>query len=66
MPVVTIDWWEGSTPAARSRTVEQVSEAVAQGAGCPVEAVTVVIREVDPSYWGRGGRLAAPAPAAGD
>ncbi|WP_052865679.1 tautomerase family protein [Streptomyces niger] len=62
MPVVTIDWWSGSSAAARARTVRQVTDAVAEGAGCPHEAVTVILRETDPSFWARGGELAGPAP----
>ncbi|GAA2729477.1 tautomerase family protein [Streptomyces nogalater] len=60
MPVVTIDWWRGSSADTRATTVKKVTEAVAEGAGCPEEAVTVIIRETDPAFWGRGGVLAAP------
>ncbi|HEY9332485.1 MAG TPA: tautomerase family protein [Streptomyces sp.] len=58
MPVVQIDCWRGSSVHERARTVKEVTEAVVRGIGCPAEAVTVIIREVDQSYWGRGGELA--------
>ncbi|MFE6775084.1 4-oxalocrotonate tautomerase family protein [Streptomyces sp. NPDC057702] len=60
MPVVTIDWWPGTSPGARAETVKQVSAAVAEGANCPLDAVTVIVRETEPTHWARGGALATP------
>ncbi|MGW2342269.1 tautomerase family protein [Streptomyces sp. NPDC001661] len=59
MPVVTVDWWTGRSEDDRARTVERVTRAVADGAHCPPEAVTVILREVEPSHWGKGGELAS-------
>ncbi|GAA0456571.1 4-oxalocrotonate tautomerase family protein [Streptomyces stramineus] len=59
MPVVTIDWWSGKQEKDRRELVEEVSATVSRIAACPLEAVTVVIRDVGPAHWGSGGRLAA-------
>ncbi|MHA7962464.1 tautomerase family protein [Streptomyces sp. L500] len=41
------------------QAVQDITDAVAKAAQCPREAVTVVIREVDTSYWGTAGTLAS-------
>lgn len=67
MPVITIDWWSGSSETSRATVVQQVTDVVSKAAGCPEEAVTVIIRETDPAYWGKGGALASHlASGAGD
>ncbi|MEV4504759.1 tautomerase family protein [Streptomyces klenkii] len=59
MPVITVDWWRGNNHNDRRELIEEVSATVSRIAGCPLEAVTVVIRDVDPSYWGKGGKPAS-------
>ncbi|MFE9648271.1 4-oxalocrotonate tautomerase family protein [Streptomyces sp. NPDC006365] len=59
MPVVTIDWWSGSNEDGRREAVNEISSTVSRIAECPLEAVTVIIREVETSYWGKGGKLAS-------
>ena len=61
MPVVTVEWWKGNDRSQRAQLVEEVTSTVAEVAGCPTEAVTVIVRDVDPGYWGRGGALADAA-----
>jgi 4-oxalocrotonate tautomerase len=58
MPVVTVDWWKGNGRSRRAELVTQLTSCVARIAGCPQEAVTVIVRDVDPGYWGKGGVLA--------
>ncbi|MEW2621376.1 tautomerase family protein [Streptomyces sp. NPDC048106] len=58
MPVVTVDWWAGRQGDARKELVEEVSATVARIANCPVQAVTVIVRDVERSHWATGGRLA--------
>lgn len=61
MPVVTVDWWKGNDRSRRARLVSEVTSTVARVAGCPGEAVTVIVRDVEPAYWGKGGELADTA-----
>ncbi|MER5968932.1 tautomerase family protein [Streptomyces sp. NPDC002055] len=59
MPVVTVDWWSGQDHDRRRRLVQEVSETVSRIADCPLQAVTVIVRDVEPTHWGSGGTLAA-------
>ncbi|WP_018683701.1 tautomerase family protein [Actinokineospora enzanensis] len=59
MPVVTVDWWTGNSETARAEAVRGITDALVAAAGCPREAVTVIIRDTDPGYWGSGGTLAS-------
>jgi 4-oxalocrotonate tautomerase len=58
MPVVTVDWWKGAGRTQRVELVTELTSCVARIAGCSQEAVTVIVRDVDPGYWGKGGVLA--------
>ncbi|MFG2309385.1 4-oxalocrotonate tautomerase family protein [Streptomyces sp. NPDC048566] len=58
MPVVTVDWWKGNDRQKRADLVEEVTTTLARIAGCPREAVTVLVRDVEQDHWGRGGVLA--------
>jgi len=59
MPIVTIDLWEGRTVEQKREIVRAVTSAVANAAGCPPDAVWVVIRDVSKDNWGMGGKLAS-------
>ncbi|MFG2449662.1 4-oxalocrotonate tautomerase family protein [Streptomyces sp. NPDC048512] len=62
MPVVTVDWWKGNDRQKRADLVDELTTTLARVAGCPREAVTVLVRDVEQDHWGRGGVLAdAPA-----
>ncbi|KAA0929816.1 MULTISPECIES: tautomerase family protein [Streptomyces] len=63
MPVVTVDWWKGNDRQKRADLVGELTTTVARIAGCPREAVTVLVRDVEQDHWGRGGVL-ADTPAA--
>ena len=58
MPVVRIDLWNGRDKEKKKELIEKVTSAVADAIGCPIEAVQVIINEVDKDNWGMGG---APA-----
>lgn len=58
MPVVTVDWWKGNDRAQRAELVSEVTSTLSRIAGCPEDAVTVLIRDVEPGHWGKGGALA--------
>ncbi|MFE4637718.1 4-oxalocrotonate tautomerase family protein [Streptomyces sp. NPDC056773] len=65
MPVITVDWWEGNDRAARSELVAGITDVVTRVSGCPQESVNVIVRDVSPGYWGKGGRLADDRAAQG-
>ncbi|WP_046729514.1 tautomerase family protein [Streptomyces humi] len=67
MPVVTVDWWKGNDRQKRADLVGELTATVARIAGCPADAVTVLVRDIEQDHWGRGGVLAdAPAPVSVD
>lgn len=58
MPVITVDWWQGNDRAARAELVAELTATTSRIAGCPKEAVTVLVRDVPHDHWGSGGTLA--------
>ncbi|MDK0517692.1 4-oxalocrotonate tautomerase family protein [Streptomyces sp. ML-6] len=62
MPVISVDWWKGNDRARRQELVGELTACVSRIAGCPEEAVTVIVRDVDPGHWGKGGMLADTPP----
>ncbi|CAM5638006.1 4-oxalocrotonate tautomerase family protein [Streptomyces atroolivaceus] len=58
MPVISVDWWKGNDRAQRQELVSELTACVSRIAGCPKEAVTVIVRDVEPGHWGKGGVLA--------
>lgn len=58
MPVINVDWWTGNDRPQRAELVAELTSCVSRIAGCPKEAVTVIVRDVHPGYWGKGGTLA--------
>ncbi|WP_037601694.1 tautomerase family protein [Streptacidiphilus rugosus] len=57
MPVITVDWWKGNDRDARAELVAELTASASRIAGCPKEAVTVLIRDVAQDHWGSGGNL---------
>ncbi|MEU0743845.1 4-oxalocrotonate tautomerase family protein [Streptomyces sp. NPDC006134] len=58
MPVITVNWWQGSDRQARRELVAGITEVVARVSGCPDDAVTVIVRDATLDHWGRDGRRA--------
>nr|WP_202462058.1 tautomerase family protein [Streptomyces sp. SID8374] len=58
VPVISVDWWKGNDRAQRQELVEELTASVSRIAGCPEEAVTVIVRDVETDHWGKGGVLA--------
>ena len=58
MPVVRIDLWKGREKETKKELIKKVTSAVVDAIDCPIEAVQVIINEVDKDNWGIGG---APA-----
>jgi len=59
MPVVKIDLWKGRDKEKRKELIKKVTSAVADAIGCPIEAVHVIINEVEKDNWGIGGTPAS-------
>ncbi len=55
MPYVTIHMWPGRTPEVKAKLIKDVTEAVKQMEGVPVEAIEVVIVEIPQENWGIAG-----------
>lgn len=55
MPIVRIDLLAGRTREAKDALIANVTRAVVDSIGCPVDAVQVLLYEVDKADWARGG-----------
>ncbi len=55
MPLVRIDMFGGRSREAKDALIANVTNAVVESIGCPVDAVTVILYEVDKADWARGG-----------
>ena len=55
MPSVRIDLWPGRDKEKKKELIEKVTSAVVDAIGCPIEAVQVIINEVEKDNWGIGG-----------
>lgn len=58
MPVVTVNWWKGISEQGRRQMIEEVTDSVSRIAGCPTDAVTVIVNDIEQSHWGKGGKTA--------
>ena len=56
MPFVEISMWPGRSDDAKARIIAEVSKAVADSSGAPIEAVEVIIRDIPKTCWGQGGK----------
>jgi len=59
MPVVRIDLWKGRDKEKKKELIEKITSAVADAIDCPIEAVQVIINEVEKDNWGTGGTPAS-------
>ena len=55
MPVVKIDMWSGRNEEQKEKIIKKVTEAIVESCGCPKEAVTVVIDDIQKENWGSAG-----------
>jgi len=55
MPVVRIDLWKGREKETKKELIEKITSAVVDAIGCHIEAVHVIINEVEKDNWGIGG-----------
>ena len=55
MPFVRIDLWKGRGKEKKKELIKKVTSAVVDAIDCPIEAVQVIINEVEKDNWGIGG-----------
>jgi len=59
MPWITVQMLAGRTPAQKSELVAALTRETARICGCGVDAVQIVIEDVQKENWGLGGMLAS-------
>ena len=59
MLVVRIDLWKGREKETKKELIEKPTSVVADVIGCPIEAVQIIINEVEKDNWGIGGTPAS-------
>lgn len=57
MPIVQVDMMKGRTVEQKKEMVKKVTEALVETVGCPPEAVSIIIRDMEPENYGNGGQL---------
>ena len=55
MPIVEIHLLEGRTPACKAELIASVTDACCRTLGSKPEAVRVILEEMKPENFGRGG-----------
>ena len=66
MPVIETTMIAGYGPEVKKRLVTAFTRGVRSVMAAPLDGVVVVLREVDPSCWARGGVSRIPGPALPD
>lgn len=57
MPIIQVEMLKGRTLEQKRALVEKVTEAVAETANCPKDAVKIIIREMEFEDFAQGGVL---------
>ena len=57
MPIVQIELLQGRTVEQKRKLAEKVTEAIAESISCPRDAVSIIIREMAPEHFAKGGIL---------
>ncbi|HBD64270.1 MAG TPA: 4-oxalocrotonate tautomerase [Clostridiales bacterium] len=57
MPIIQVEMLKGRTLEQKRAMVEKVTEAVAETANCPRDAVKIIIREMESENFAQGGVL---------
>lgn len=55
MPLVEVSMLAGRTTEVKERLIAEITEAVVRVADVPPEAVTVILRDVPRTDWGKAG-----------
>jgi 4-oxalocrotonate tautomerase family enzyme len=59
VPVVTVEWLEGRSPGQKQALVTAITDAVSRIGGSQPDAVHVVLHDVPPTNWSKGGKFFA-------
>ena len=51
MPIIHAELWKGFSPEAKKALAKALTNAMVQSIDCPVEAVTVVLNEIEKEDW---------------
>ena len=57
MPVVLVELWEGRSVEQKRELVRAITDAMVVHADVRPEVLQVILHEVSPENWGRGGVL---------
>ena len=55
MPFIEVKMWKGRTPDQKKTLIEKLTQATCDSVGCPKDAVSIVIEDVDKENWGKAG-----------
>jgi 4-oxalocrotonate tautomerase len=56
MPYVHAEIWQGIAPETREAVAKALTDAMVRSLGCPADAVTVILSEVEKKNWFIGAR----------
>jgi len=56
MPLLTVELFPGRTSDKKRELIRALTDTYLQVCGGKAEAVTILLKEVDPADWGVGGR----------
>ena len=62
MPLVRIDLWPTCSREQKDALITNVTKAVVDAVGCPVQAVEIILNSVDKADWAQGGVAHADRP----
>lgn len=57
MPILQVEILKGRTVEQKREMVKKVTEAVSETLNCPIEAVSIIIREMDTENFAKAGKL---------
>ncbi|QRY77730.1 tautomerase family protein [Pseudomonas sp. PDNC002] len=56
MPLMTVEMFPGRTPEKKRELIKALTETYVEVCGGKPQAVTILLKEVDPADWGSGGQ----------
>ena len=59
MPIIQIDLLKGKSVEQKRALADKITTACVDALQCPRDAVTIVLRDMEPTDYGVGGRLFA-------
>lgn len=59
MPLITVELFPGRSPEKKSELIQALTDTYVEVCGGKPQAVTILLKEVDPGDWGVGGKTYA-------